>query len=699
MSFQPFSRLCVQRLTHLLELDSLEAFQTLEDCPYVAKNIQIEDQLPFDNIERSSNNVLKNSKSPKAQVKKIFKNISKKEMPTVFGQAVTEDTLLMIIQLIDHLKMYASTEGLFRISGNKKRQEELKTVLNQNKALHLDSEDCPYNAHDIAGVLKHFFGELPEPLLTKSCYVCYQQLAGKLKEMDSITRYKKKVETLKMLFLLLPPLNRLLLKKLVELLTVVAAQETSKMTAYNLGVIFAPNVVCTRQPMGCLSDFTENVEPFTDLVKFIIENSEEVFTIPEDFLEDGKKYINNAVTDHDVELPMSRAYCQQIDSRQFAKESKDNTHQELMMLYNQMMELPDGQLKNDFLEKFRQSYPGTPMFIPKSVKEKQRDSLPCTPQPRSKFGGCLNRPSSSSVKKAASENFLDSIDSNKDVPRSSIIDTPGRSEDNILAAFSNSNILNTTGTPGRIKKFCKRVRRRSVEIFTLKKDKDEVDDENQVSVDDSQANSSRLRSVFGGSIRKPGPSWKGLKKSVSTPSLSTRRKSSNSDSEEDLSKRKLSFSSEVDIHKMKSKPVETKDPVFDKGIVNDAFQDKENITDNLNMNPKTPVIRKVLCPSTSSAVRMRNDEKPAAANVLQSIDNTPKIMKSARNEGAVGTLKMKAKGFRMSGHFKRMTSLPSKGSPAVKQSSKDKDKGNKENSVVSTNTTKRKENICTVTTV
>jgi len=31
--------------------------------------------------------------------------------------------------------------------------------------------------------------------------------------------------------------------------------------------------------MGCLSDFTENVEPFTDLVKFIIENEQEVFKV------------------------------------------------------------------------------------------------------------------------------------------------------------------------------------------------------------------------------------------------------------------------------------------------------------------------------------------------------------------------------------------------------------------------------------
>ena len=79
MSFQPFSRLCVQRLTQLLELDCLEGFQDLEDCPYVAQNIQIEDRLPYNNIElknSASNTAIK--KSPKSQIKRIFKDISKK---------------------------------------------------------------------------------------------------------------------------------------------------------------------------------------------------------------------------------------------------------------------------------------------------------------------------------------------------------------------------------------------------------------------------------------------------------------------------------------------------------------------------------------------------------------------------------------------------------------------------------------------
>ena len=36
--------------------------------------------------------------------------------------------------------------------------------------------------------------------------------------------------------------------------------------------------------MGCLSDFTESMEPFTDLVKFIIENADVVFEVHYNFI-------------------------------------------------------------------------------------------------------------------------------------------------------------------------------------------------------------------------------------------------------------------------------------------------------------------------------------------------------------------------------------------------------------------------------
>ena len=105
MSFQPFSRLCVQRLTQLLELDCLEGFQELEDCPYVAQNIQIEDKLPYNNIELKNTASCTTKKSPRSQIKRIFKDISKKGN-LFFMHYLKNNILLYIILLFFYMLYY-----------------------------------------------------------------------------------------------------------------------------------------------------------------------------------------------------------------------------------------------------------------------------------------------------------------------------------------------------------------------------------------------------------------------------------------------------------------------------------------------------------------------------------------------------------------------------------------------------------------
>ena len=76
-----------------------------------------------------------------------------------------------------HCFLDTNIEGLFRISGNKRRQEDLKEALNKGHAV--DLADMKYSQHDLATILKQFFAELSEPLMTDSLYNCYKQVAGK----------------------------------------------------------------------------------------------------------------------------------------------------------------------------------------------------------------------------------------------------------------------------------------------------------------------------------------------------------------------------------------------------------------------------------------------------------------------------------------------------------------------------------------
>ena len=81
------------------------------------------------------------------------------------------DVILMLCDLD------TDVEGLFRISGNKRRQDELKDLLNKGQLV--DFSERTHSQHDLATILKQYFAQLAEPLLTNSLYNCYKQVAGK----------------------------------------------------------------------------------------------------------------------------------------------------------------------------------------------------------------------------------------------------------------------------------------------------------------------------------------------------------------------------------------------------------------------------------------------------------------------------------------------------------------------------------------
>ena len=66
-------------------------------------------------------------------------------------------------------------------------------------------------------------------------------------ELDGTVNTQKRIQALRLLFLLLPPPNRLLLKKLIELLHLVSINPLSKMNAYNLGIVFSPNIIYNKK--------------------------------------------------------------------------------------------------------------------------------------------------------------------------------------------------------------------------------------------------------------------------------------------------------------------------------------------------------------------------------------------------------------------------------------------------------------------
>ncbi|XP_022810310.1 rho GTPase-activating protein 19-like [Stylophora pistillata] len=91
-----------------------------------------------------------------------------------------------------------------------------------------------FTPHDVASVLKIFLRDLLEPVLTNAPLDAYLQVT----EIRNDESNAKMIEAFQLLFLLVPPPNRMLLQQLLKLLN-----PHNKMTAHNLAVVFSPNIM------------------------------------------------------------------------------------------------------------------------------------------------------------------------------------------------------------------------------------------------------------------------------------------------------------------------------------------------------------------------------------------------------------------------------------------------------------------------
>ncbi|KAJ6242572.1 rho gtpase-activating protein 68f [Anaeramoeba flamelloides] len=121
---------------------------------------------------------------------------------------------------------YLDEEGLFRISGNQKRILELKKQLNEKGNYDFSQFEKP---HTIAGLMKLFFRDLSEPLLT-------------FKLFDSWNNARN-IEQMKLLISKLPFEHQTTLRYLISFLKDVSEHSNlNKMNAKNLAAVFGPNL-------------------------------------------------------------------------------------------------------------------------------------------------------------------------------------------------------------------------------------------------------------------------------------------------------------------------------------------------------------------------------------------------------------------------------------------------------------------------
>ncbi|XP_030585955.1 rho GTPase-activating protein 19 isoform X3 [Archocentrus centrarchus] len=211
-----------------------------------------------------------------------FNFLKRKDKGLVFGTCLTESCVAQMYKLIEYLSKNLHVEGLFRVPGNSVRQQALKELLNSGADFSLDSGD--FHPNDAATLLKTFLGELPEPLLTHRHFHAHLKIADmtlfdEQGNKTTIPNKERQVESLQLLFLLLPQANRSLLKLLLDLLYHTAKQQDkNKMSAFNLALMFAPHVLWPRHMTA--GDLKDNLKKLNNSMAFLIKHSQKLFRAP-----------------------------------------------------------------------------------------------------------------------------------------------------------------------------------------------------------------------------------------------------------------------------------------------------------------------------------------------------------------------------------------------------------------------------------
>lgn len=135
-----------------------------------------------------------------------------------------------------------TSQGLYRISGNARRKKQLHAQFDEDSsAVDLSEENYP-DINVIAGILKDYLRELPEPLITESVSkILIKAAKDQVQDQDLASRKS----LLSKLFVQLPQINRETLVYLLNhFMRVIAEKDTNKMDAHNLSVCFGPVLLC-----------------------------------------------------------------------------------------------------------------------------------------------------------------------------------------------------------------------------------------------------------------------------------------------------------------------------------------------------------------------------------------------------------------------------------------------------------------------
>eukprot|EP01114_Cavostelium_apophysatum_P004198 TRINITY_DN1437_c0_g1_i2.p1 TRINITY_DN1437_c0_g1~~TRINITY_DN1437_c0_g1_i2.p1 ORF type:complete len:472 (-),score=118.95 TRINITY_DN1437_c0_g1_i2:1285-2700(-) len=176
---------------------------------------------------------------------------------------------LLIQQII---RKGLDVEGIFRIPANKTEVDRYADLLDAGK----DPKEIIEGIQDVhasCALLKKFFRDLPEPLLTSDLYDCFIVLYESKHLVDEPEFQRKLRDLVK----LLPPRNKIITQFVLNFLSFVSThQETNKMSIKNLAIVWGPVMLRTPE-IELNAESLREAGYVCSLIGMLIEHKDHVF--------------------------------------------------------------------------------------------------------------------------------------------------------------------------------------------------------------------------------------------------------------------------------------------------------------------------------------------------------------------------------------------------------------------------------------
>ncbi|XP_042659825.1 unconventional myosin-IXa isoform X5 [Tyto alba] len=195
--------------------------------------------------------------------KKYDPELSSRQFGVELSRLTSEERAVPVLveKLINYIEMHGLyTEGIYRKSGSTNKIKELRQGLDTDiDNVNLDD----YNIHVIASVFKQWLRDLPNPLMTFELYEEFLRAMG----------LQERKETVRGVYSVIDQLSRTHLSTLERLIfhlvRIALQEETNRMSANALAIVFAPCILrCpdTTDPLQSVQDISKT----TTCVELII---------------------------------------------------------------------------------------------------------------------------------------------------------------------------------------------------------------------------------------------------------------------------------------------------------------------------------------------------------------------------------------------------------------------------------------------